>query len=165
MRISWRAASLFTIMIACAIVLSAQAGETLIGTWKLNLAKSKYSPAELAPKSGTTKVEATQDGLRMITDGVDEQGRITHSEYTFKFDGKDHPWKGTIEGKPNPNRDAVAWKKIDNNTYEFINKLKGRVLTTTRVVISSDGKTRTNTSTGKNAQGQTLNNTEVYEKQ
>jgi hypothetical protein len=49
--------------------------------------------------------------------------------------------------------------------YEIVVKLKGQVLTTTRIVVSRDRKTRTNTVTGKNAQGQTVNNTLVYEKQ
>ena len=38
-------------------------------------------------------------------------------------------------------------------------------MTITHYVISRDGKTRTNTVTGKNAQGQTVNNTIVFEKQ
>jgi histidinol dehydrogenase len=141
------------------------AADMLSGTWKLNLAKSKYSPANLAPKSGTTKFEATQDGVKTVTDGVDSQGRKTHTEYTAKFDGKDSPWKGTIDGRPNPDQDAVAWKKIDDYTYDLTNKLKGQVLTSQRTVISRDGKSRTNTLTGKNAQGQPVSNTVVYEKQ
>jgi hypothetical protein len=42
--------------------------------------------------------------------------------------------------------------------------LKGKALTTTRVVVSRDGKTRTNTVTGTDAQGRMINNTVVYEK-
>jgi len=71
----------------------------------------------------------------------------------------------TIDGSLSPDQDAVAWKKIDDYTYELTNKLKGQVLTTQRTVISKDGKSRTNTITGKNAQGVTVNNTQVYEKQ
>jgi len=46
-----------------------------------------------------------------------------------------------------------------------VNKLKSQVLTTQRTVIARDGKTRTNTVTGKNAQGQTVKHTVVYERQ
>ena len=155
----------FVIAVGWMFGLSAQAGDPLSGTWKLNVAKSKYSPANLAPKSGTTKLEVSQGGIKTVTDGVDSQGRVTHTEFTAKFDGKDGPWKGTIAGKPNPDQDAVTWKKIDDYTYELVNKLKGQVLTTQRTVVSRDGKTRTNTITGKNAQGQTINNTTVHEKQ
>ena len=141
------------------------AADMLSGTWKLNLAKSTFSPVNLAPKSGTTTLAAAQGGVNTVTNGVDSKGRKTHSEYTAKFDGQDTPWKGTIDGSLSPDQDAVAWKKIDDYTYELTNKLKGQVLTTQRTVISKDGKSRTNTITGKNAQGVTVNNTQLYEKQ
>jgi hypothetical protein len=156
---------LLTIATGSLTGLAPQTGDHLSGTWKLNVAKSKYTPAELAPKSGTTRFEVVKDGIKATIDGVDAKGRATHIEYTAKFDGKDYPWKGTIAGRPNPDVDAVTWKRIDDYTYETTNKLKGQPLTTNRIVIARDGKTRTNTVTGKNAQGQTINNVVVYEKQ
>ena len=150
---------------ALTVSLVGQGVSPLTGTWKANLAKSKYNPSNVAPKSGTTRFEVTQDSIKTVTDGVDAQGRTTHGEYAARFDGKDYPWKGTIDGRPNPDQDAVAWKKIDNNNYEVTNKLKGQALTTLRIVIAPDGKSRTNTVTGKNAQGQTVSNTVVYDKQ
>jgi hypothetical protein len=160
------AIGVFAVIIAMAMLcLNAQAPDPLSGTWKLNLAKSKWSPSQLAPKSGTTKFEVTQDTIKAVVDGVDAQGRITHAEYTAKFDGKDYPWKGTIDGKPNLEQDAVTWQRIDAHNYMSTGKLKGQVLLTQRTVIAPDGKSRTNTTTGKNAQGQTLIVTAVYEKQ
>lgn len=158
-------ASGLTIALASLADLSAQTVSPLTGTWKLNVARSHYSPRSLAPKSGTTKFEVTQDGITAVIDGVDAKGRTTHADYTAKFDGKDYPWKATIDGRPNPDQDAVSSKKIDDYTYVNTNKLKGKTLTTTRIVVARDGKTRTVTTTGKNAQGQTLHNTSVYEKQ
>ncbi len=152
-------------MAVLTVGLVAQAPSPLTGTWKINLAKSKYSPSNLAPKSGTTRFDVTGDGIKTVVDGVDAEGRATHQEYTAKFDGKDYPCGCTIDGKPNPNQDDVVFKKIDNNTYEIITKLKGQTLTTNRIVVARDGKTRTNTVTGKNAQGQTVSNTVLYEKQ
>lgn len=151
--------------VALPTAISGQTVDLLSGTWKLNVARSTHSPASLAPTSGTTKFDVTKDTIKAVVDGVDSQGRATHFEYTAKFDGKDYPWKGTIDGHPNPNQDAVAWKRIDDYTYEAISKLKGQVLTTQRTVIDRDGKTRTNTVTGKNAKGQTVNHTLVYERQ
>ena len=154
-----------TCVIASLIGLSAQTANPLSGTWRTNIAKSTFSPANLAVKSSTTKIEVTPGGIKLVNDGVDAQGRATRTEYTAQFDEKDYPIKATIDGRPSPNQDTVAWKKIDDYTYENTAKLKGQALTTTRVVISRDGKTRTNTVTGKNAQGQTVNNTQVFEKQ
>jgi hypothetical protein len=139
--------------------------DPLIGTWKMNVAKSKYSPGP-APKSGTTKISAVPGGIRLVTNGVNADGKATVGQYTAKFDGKDYPIKSTVAGKPNPNAaDAESVKKIDDHTYEVTAKRKGEVLNVTRWVISADGKTRTNTVTGKNAEGQTVDNTIVFEKQ
>jgi hypothetical protein len=151
--------------IAAAAILSAQSGNPLTGNWTINLAKSKYSPANLALKSSTSRFDATQNEVKLLNEGVDAQGRTTRLEYTARFDGKPYPVKSTIDGKPSPNQDSVTWKKIDDYTYENVAMLKGKALTTTRVTISRDGKTRTNTVTGQDAQGRTINNTVVYEKQ
>ena len=145
-------------------MLSAQASSPLAGTWVQNMAKSKYSPANLAGKSSTTHIDVTAKGVTLMNDGVDSEGRKTHTEYTATLDGKDSPIKATLDGKPSPNQDAVAWKKIDDYTYENVAKLKGKSLTTTRVVVSKDGKTRTNTVSGTNAQGQAVNNVAVFDK-
>ena len=139
--------------------------DMLAGTWKLNVAKSKYSPGP-APQSNTVKFSAIDGGIKLVADGVDSQGKKTHNEYTAKFDGKDNPTKPMLDGKPNSNAaDTVAYKKIDDYTYEATNKLKGKTLAVARHVISKDGKTRTVTTTGTNAQGQKLNDTTVFEKQ
>jgi hypothetical protein len=63
-----------------------------IGTWKLNEAKSKLGPG--APKDHTVVYEAVDDSVRVTTDGVDKDGKPTHSEWTGKFDGKDYPVTG-----------------------------------------------------------------------
>jgi hypothetical protein len=137
----------------------------LSGTWKLNLAKSTYNPATLAPKSATVTYTVTGDQIKAVSDGVDSQGRATHTEYTAKLDGSTATGKFLIDGKPNPGQDGVSWKKIDNNTYETTTMLKGKALVTSHIVVAADGKSRTSTGTGTNAQGQKVNNKVIYEKQ
>lgn len=143
----------------------AQAASPLAGTWKVNLAKSKYDPPSAAPQSGVVKIEITGDAIKVVNDGVDSQGRKTHSEYTAKFDGKDYPWKGTIDGQPNLSQDTVAWTKIDERTYELVGKLKGQSLGTQRIVVAADGKTRTNTIVGTGPDGKPVRNTVVLDRQ
>lgn len=145
--------------------LGAQAPSPFDATWKLNLAKSTYSPANLAPKSGTAKYTVTATTVNVVSDGVDSQGRTTHSEYTAKCDGTDSPWKGTVDGKPNPDQDAVSVKCLDANTLHVVNKNKGKPTTTLHVVVAPDGKTRTVSVSGANAQGVTVNHKAVYDKQ
>lgn len=144
---------------------SMQTSHPLAGTWKMNVAKSKYNPPDLAAKSSVVTYQVKGETITQTQDVVDYMGRSVHTEYTVTFDGKDHPMKSTIDGKPNPNQDGVRWKKVDERTFEQTVLLKGLVLTTHRLVVSPDGKTRTTTITGKNAQGQTVNNVLVFERQ
>jgi len=133
----------------------------LVGTWKLNVAKSKYSP-DPAPKSGTTTIEATADGFKIVADGVNWEGKKTHVEYTAKFDGKDYAEKVLLDGKLDPSgADMVSVRKLDDYTYENTTKLKGKTLVVTKNMFSKDAKTRTQTATGLNAQGKPVNYIEI----
>ena len=160
------AVACFGLLAALAFLgVTATGADMLTGTWRLNVAKSKYSPGP-APQSNTIKIESVEGGLKLVGDGVDSQGRKTHNLYTAKFDGSDYPTNAMLDAEPNPNAaDAVSWKRIDDYTYEVTNKLKGKTLTVARHAISKDGKIRTVTTTGTNAQGQKVNNTTVFEKQ
>ena len=145
----------------CAIILSssiALAAENWLGTWKLNTAKSKFSPGP-APKALTLKFETTADGIKLTSDGMDSEGKPTHGEYVSKFDGVDVPWTG------NPDADAASAKKIDDNTYENVWKKDGKTTITAKVVVSKDGKTITTFLKGTNAKGQAVNNKVVYYRQ
>ena len=157
---------LFVVLSGVALLSSVVVGADMFsGTWKLNVAKSKYSPGPV-PVSGMTILSSVDGGLKFLVDGVTADGKKTHSEYTFKFDGKDYPQKPMLDGKPDPEgADMISATKVDDYTYETTARLEGKVLTVTKVVVSKDGKTRTNTVTGKNAHGQTVSNTVVYEKQ
>ena len=66
------------------------AGDPALGTWKLNVAKSKYSPGP-APKSSTVTYEAVGDAVKRTGEGIAADGKKTGFSYTAKFDGKDYP--------------------------------------------------------------------------
>src|SRR5437870_13850904 len=90
------------------------ANEAMMGTWKLNEAKSKLAAG--TPKNNTVVYEATGDNVKLTVDGVDSEGKPTHNEWTGMFDGKDHPVTG------DPTADTRSYKKIDDRTLEFTNK-------------------------------------------
>ena len=139
-----------------AVVLAA---DTNIGTWKLNVAKSTFSPGP-APKSQTIKIEAWgEDGVKFTSDGVDAEGKPTHTEFQAKYDGKFNAYTGTADA------DMLAYKRIDANTIQATTQLKGKETAVSTAVVSKDGKTRTLTQTGTNAKGQAVKNHLVYEKQ
>ncbi len=137
--------------------LVAQAGDPAMGTWVLNVAKSKYEPGP-PPKSLTRTYTAAANGYRFTSDGVSASGQKTHVEFTAVFDGKYHPMSGTSTA------DAIMVKRIDARTVESI-QMKGakEVMRTTRVV-SNDGKVLTSTAKGTDAAGKPTSNVEVFEK-
>ena len=135
------------------------AADSNIGIWKMNPAKSKYSPGP-APKSQTVTIEAWgADGFKYVADGVNAEGKPMHWAFQVKYDGKSMPFTG------NPDVDTISSKRIDANTVESTTQLKGKPAMTSKVAISADGRTRTLTQTGKNAKGQDVNNVVVYDKQ
>src|SRR5262245_52248160 len=107
----------FAVLTVVALLsVTVMAADNLAGTWKLNVAKSKYSPGP-APKSNTIKFDAVDGGIKLTADGMDAQGRKTHNDYTAKYDGKDYPTHPMLDGKPNPNAaNMVSYKKIDDYT-------------------------------------------------
>jgi hypothetical protein len=136
----------------------ALAGDNWVGTWKLNVAKSKYSPGP-APKSATLKFDPSPDGIKLTQDLVDADGKSTPGGYTAKFDGKEVPYAG------NPDSYTATPKRIDDNTYENTWKKAGKVTIKAKVVVSADGKSLTVTQTGTNGKGQAVHNVAVYDKQ
>jgi len=143
------------------LLVLAQGQDSWVGTWKLNLARSKYEPANLAPKSQTIRQEAAAGGgVRTVVDVVDAQGKAQHQEYLVSFDGK----AVAITGAADANTTRV-YKRLDDGTYEYVQSVSGKPTTTVRTVVSADRKTRTLTTTGRNAQGQTISNVAVYDRQ
>jgi hypothetical protein len=134
------------------------AADPTVGTWKLNTAKSKYSPGP-APKSATITYEETADGIKRMGESVDADGNKTSFEYTAKYDGKDYPVTGS------DTIDMIALKRINDRTTEATLKKSGKVVSTARRVVSKDGKMLTLTITGTNAKGQKIKNIAVYDKQ
>lgn len=150
------------VVAACCLLVSpatSQSPDPWIGTWKLDTAKSKYSPG-IPPRSSTLTAVAVDGGFKQTVDTVLAMlGMPTNSEVMAKFDGKDAPVKG------NANADTSAYLRIDGRSYEVVSKKNGKVTLTSRVVISADGKTRTVTQTGTDAQGKKVTNLLVYDRQ
>jgi|SRR5262245_4098361 len=132
--------------------------DPLIGTWKLNLAKSKYSPGPPL-KSQTVTFEAVGKGAKATIKMMDAEGKQIDIQFTANYDGKDYPVTGA------PGVDTIAWKRIDAYTVESTRKKAGKVVATATSVISKDGKTLTFTEKGVNARGEKFRNTAVYDNQ
>jgi hypothetical protein len=76
----------------------AQASDNNVGTWKLNLAKSKYIPGP-APFESTLKIEPETNGLKFTFHGTDAEGKPVDFEFSPRFDGKDYRVTGFGGGR------------------------------------------------------------------
>jgi hypothetical protein len=133
--------------------------DSSLGTWKYNAAKSKTTSTN-SIKSQTDVREATADGAEKVTrTGQLTDGTSLNSSYTFKYDGKEYPATGG-------QFDTITVKRIDANTINWeVRKTGGKYHMTGRTVISADGKTRTQTSTGTDAAGKPATATVVFDRQ
>ena len=128
-----------------------------LGTWKLNEAKSKIPTG--SAKNITVTYEAAGDSIKGTIDGIDGQGKPTHTEWTGKFDGKDYPVTG------DPTQDTRAIKQVNDHNYMLTVKKAGKVTMTGKAVISADGKSRTVSVSAKDSMGMKIEGTSVYDKQ
>jgi len=137
------------------VMVLAQSTNPLVGTWNLNVAKSK------APfKSGTTIVQAMGDGIRFSVDLVGTDGTKSHWEFTANYDGKDNPVTGD-----SPYGDTVAVTRVDERTTRIVGKHGGKPTTTHTIVVSADGKTRTSAAKGTDKAGKPVDSVSFYERQ
>jgi hypothetical protein len=129
-----------------------------LGTWQLNLSKSKYSPGP-PPKSSTVTVQAVGQNHKLTGVTIDAEGKQTSVENTRIYDGMPHPVAGI------PDSDAGAFTRVDAYTIIISYTKVGKLVRTATNVVSQDGKTITATNTGMDASGRPLNNIAVYDKQ
>ena len=137
---------------------SAQSKNPGMGTFKLNVEKSKYSPGP-APKSLTVKLEPVGKGVKVTTDGISADGKPFATEFTANYDGKDYPVKGSQAV------DTVSLKRINALTNTRTDKKGGKAVATHKRVVAKDGKTWSVDIKGKNPKGEPFNNHLVFERQ
>ena len=145
------------IVLAIAVFLVLQSPPVWVGTWRLNPEKS-LGNSDSPYKRTTFTISPWEDGLRVAYDLVGIRGGVTHLEWNGRFDGKDYPVQGIDFVMTN------AYSRVDDHTYSFVIKREGRVSGNVKVSVSADGRTMTAVTTGKNAQGQDMRTTAVYDK-
>jgi hypothetical protein len=128
-----------------------------MGAWKLNETKSKITSGTL---KNTQVVYSSMFGqVKIKADGIDGNGKPSHTAWSGKFDGKDYPVTG------DPNADARSYTKVNERTLRTSNKKNGKVTVTGQIVIAADGKSRTVTLNGTTPRGKKFENVAVYDKQ
>ena len=157
MRVLTSAVVTGAILVVALAAVAAQDTNTRVGSWQLNVAKSKYDPGP-APKSQTLKIEAAGKGETVTSETVAADGSKATMTYTAEYDGKPYPLKGA------PVADMVSLKRVDSHTSERTDTKDGKTVQTYHRVVSKDGKTMTVTVKGTTAQGKPFTNVAVFEK-
>ena len=136
--------------LACSAALVAAAADPVgMGTFRLDPAKSSFSPGP-PPQSLTTTFQPEGNKVTWKSERVGADGKASSATYTGSYDGKEYPITGS------PTADAIILKRIDAYTTERINKKGGQVVTTERRVVAKDGKSYVTTVTGKTAKGEPI---------
>ena len=126
------------------------------GTWKLNESKSTFGDG--AGKSTLVVWEKTGDQEKCTVDGVDADGKKTHSVWSGKLDGKDYPITGDRQS------DTRSFKLSGDHKIDMVSKKHGKTVGDGTIVVAEDGKTRTVTSNITNAKGEKVTSTSAYDK-
>jgi hypothetical protein len=124
------------VLLICGLHLrAAESADPILGTWKLNLYRSKYIPGP-APRSQTRIYRQTPAGIFVTIETVDAQGRkLPPIEFEEQYDGKEHPITGSTVG------DVLALTRVSDYLSEATMKHAGIVTAVTRRIITDDGKT------------------------
>jgi hypothetical protein len=89
---------------------------------------------------------------------VDGSGKALHTEWSGKFDGRDYRVSG------DPTSDARSYKMIDDRNLDMTMKKEGKVTATGHIAVAADGKSRTVTIGGLDANGKKFKSVAVYDK-
>lgn len=145
------------VLAAAGVASAAGAADPVVGTWTLNVAKSKFSPGP-APKSQTRTYSVDADGVSLSVTGIGADGTAISQESTFKYDGKAYVMKGTAD------YDAISLKQVDGNTVKSIMMKAGKPVGTTTRTLSAHGKVLTLSTKATDANGKPYENVAVYDK-
>jgi hypothetical protein len=147
----------FMLLAAMFVAGTAFAADPVIGTWKLNVEKSKFSAGHELKAATRTYTEA--DGVYTLEQkmtGADGKETSSTAQYS---NGKD------VKQQSNPALDTTHAKMVNANTWNFELKKDGKVIGRVHRVVSADGKTLTVHNTGTQLSGANVDETLVYDRQ
>lgn len=132
--------------------------EPVAGTWELNLDRSTFDPATMAPRRQSRTIQVSGDheaGRHMVVGATGTEATV---EYEVTYDGTPYPFKGS------PDWDGLSVKRIDARTGEFTQWRGGQPTLSGRRVVSDDGKTMTIVGKGTNAKGEQVDVKLVFDR-
>src|SRR5258708_8038876 len=136
---------------------TALAADAVVGTWKLNVAKSTFSPGPV-PKSQTRTYAESAQGMTVTIKTMAADGKESSTTTSFKDDGKPYPVSG------NPDFDKISLTRVDASTAHITQTKAGATVGTAVRTVSKDGKTLTLALQGTRAGGK-FDDVSVFDRQ
>ena len=149
--------------LACAATASAQSrDDPSLGSWKLNVAKSTFTPGPPI-KGDTRSYEVNEAGwLVVTTETIQPDGARTGVRFAAKFDGKAYPQIGRFA----PTVTLITYEPVDKRTLKYTQRdSSGKVVSTNTRIVSADGKTMTIEQKSTDEAGRPVVNVELFERQ
>ena len=133
--------------------------DPVVGTWKLNVAKSKVKHGP-ALKSATRTYEESADGIMKVTlKSVGADGKESTLARTFKEDGKNYPVNDSS------GVDSISVMRVSPRAARYTEKKAGKAVLTGRREMSKDGKRLTVTEMGMDPTGALIQQTLIYDRE
>jgi hypothetical protein len=148
----------FVFALALSVAHAAPADDPVLGTWKLNVARSKFTPGP-GWRSQVRVYEAVPAGVSVAWTGVDAGGETMRVSYTYNYDGLDYPMAGSAS------YDTLNAVRIDAWTVRSEEKRAGKTVGVAVRKVSPDGKVLTITDEGTNRSGQAFSQLLVFDRQ
>jgi hypothetical protein len=133
-------------------------GNPIVGTWKLDVAKSTFTPGPGWRIQTRTYRLAPGGGVIVDWVGVGGHGESMRVRFESKTDGKDYPMKGSA------NYDTLNAVRVDALTVKSEEKRDGKVVGIAIRKVSPDGEVMTITDDGTNRKGEKFSQVLVFER-
>jgi hypothetical protein len=130
----------------------------VLGTWKLNIAKSTFTPGP-GWRSQTRTYRAAPRGVSVNWTGVGASGETMQVSYSYRYDGRDYPMKGSAS------YDTINAVQVDAFTVKSEEKRDGKVVGIAVRKVSPNGKVLTITDEGTNRKGEKFSQVLVFDRQ
>jgi hypothetical protein len=157
-----RFVSIATVLIMVLSVAGSVLAQTdpFIGTWKLNVKKSKFVPGP-PMKNETRIVSPGPLGMDISVKRVNGDSSKEEFEYTSNLDGKSYPMTG--QGPYGAN--SIAANLTTPYKIQSTFSKDNNVVATATSLVSNGGKVLTITTKGSDANGKPFSSIAVYDKQ
>ena len=157
--------SIMILALVLTMAVAAMAADPLIGTWKLNAAKSNFSPDFLAlekaaaPKESTLVVrELDADQIEITETGTRTDGSAISQRFT-------QPKQGGAATSGLPEGTIFVHTIVSPNDRVGTILQNGKQIQVIHWVVSKDGKTLIDTRRSMDSQGKPMEHVIVYDKQ